>query len=77
VTNCGNPLQVIDWPIPLNCGPKEVKVAVNFCGVNFADVYHVQGQLLQTTVPYVMGLECTGKVVEIGSDVQYINVSKH
>ncbi|XP_054289408.1 synaptic vesicle membrane protein VAT-1 homolog isoform X1 [Macrosteles quadrilineatus] len=67
-------IKVMEWPLPSRCGPLQVRVAVSFCGVNFADVYHVQGRLLQTAVPYVMGLECAGKVLEIGTCVNHIDV---
>lgn len=52
-----------------------MRVAVEYCGVNFADVYHIQGQLVQCSTPYVLGLECAGKVSEIGSDIGDLHVS--
>lgn len=48
---------------------------MEYCGVNFADVYHIQGRLLQCSTPYVLGLECAGKVSEIGSDIEDLHVS--
>lgn len=66
---------MLDWPLPAKCTSKQIKVAVEYCGINFADVYHVFGRLLERPTPYVLGLECVGEITELGSDVKNFKVS--
>uniref|UniRef100_A0A1B6IQ36 Enoyl reductase (ER) domain-containing protein n=1 Tax=Homalodisca liturata TaxID=320908 RepID=A0A1B6IQ36_9HEMI len=67
-------IKVIEWPLMAKCAEHEVRVAVEFCGVNFADVYHMKGNVLQWPVPYVLGLESAGKVTQVGSAVRNLHV---
>lgn len=67
---------MIDWPIASKCDKDEVRVTVEYCGVNFADVYHIHGKLVLQPTPYILGLECAGKVSEIGSTVTEFKVSR-
>lgn len=69
VTAHGGPevleLRDVDVPVP---GPSDLLVAVDYAGVNFIDVYRRTGQ--QPTVPpFTAGLEGSGIVVEVGSEV--------
>jgi len=49
-------------------GEKDLLVAVAAAGVNFIDTYQRRG-LYPMTLPYIPGLEGSGTVLEIGSDV--------
>lgn len=61
--------------MPDKCSGNDIKVSVEYCGVNFADVYHALGKLIEKPTPYVMGLECVGEIVEMGSEVTDFKVS--
>ena len=62
----------VDDPVPKN---DEVLVRTKFSGVNYADLLSRQG--LYSWVPkrpYIMGLELSGEVEEIGNDVKNVEV---
>lgn len=67
-------VQIIEWSISNKCGRNEVRVAVEYCGINFADLYHIQGLLSGRQPPYILGIECSGQVTEVGSDVSDLQV---
>lgn len=67
-------LQVTDWPLPAKCSSNQVKIGVEYCGINFADVYHVFGRLMDKPAPYVLGLECVGEITELGTEVKGFKV---
>ncbi len=49
---------------------KSVKIKVNACGVNFADVLTVKGRYQERPrPPFSPGLEISGKIVSVGKDV--------
>ena len=62
-------LQVQPLPIPA-LGPKEVRVAVEACGLNFLDVFRAMGLVEEG----LLGEEFCGRVVEAGSEVATITV---
>ncbi len=46
------------------------------CGLNFADIYTRQGLVRnEPGPPFIMGLECSGLVVSVGSKVENLKVS--
>ncbi|XP_015211333.2 quinone oxidoreductase-like protein 2 [Lepisosteus oculatus] len=50
--------------------PAEVRVAVHFCGVNFADILVCQGLYQEKPpLPFIPGMEFSGCVVETGQNV--------
>lgn len=52
-------------------GPNEVRVAVHYAGVSFVDVLIASGGYqLKPPVPFIPGTECSGIVIEAGSDVR-------
>lgn len=55
----------VDEPKP---APNQVLVRVEAAGVNFIDTYQRNG-LYETELPYVLGLEGSGTVTEVGKDV--------
>jgi len=56
-----------------NPGPDELLVSVEAAGVNFIDIYHRRG-LYDMTPPFIPGLEGAGTVLELGPDVDGIEV---
>jgi NADPH2:quinone reductase len=69
VTANGGPevLEVQQRPVP-KVGPDQLLVEVAASGVNFKDVYQRQG-IYPTPTPFVLGEECAGRVLAVGSDV--------
>lgn len=65
-------LRLAERPTP-DVGPREVLVATAFAGVNFADVLMRQG-LSNSGYPLVPGVEGSGVVVALGSDVSEVRV---
>ena len=62
--------EVMEWrelpdPTP---GPGELLVEVAAAGLNYIDTYHRSG-LYQVALPYMLGLEGAGTVIEVGADV--------
>lgn len=43
----------------------KIEVKVEFCGMNFADLYTRQG-LMPKQCPFILGMECSGIVHRIG-----------
>src|ERR1700680_3325443 len=61
-------LTLVDIPAP-KPKPNEVVVKVVAAGVNFIDVYIREGRY-PSPLPFIMGLEASGIVSEIGADVK-------
>jgi scyllo-inosose 3-dehydrogenase len=73
-------LKVRDWPDP-SPGPKEVVLAVQACGVCGSDMHFYETDkddyILYpglTKFPTILGHEFSGKVVEVGSEVELLKV---
>jgi hypothetical protein len=73
-------LEVRDWPDP-SPGPKEVVLAVQACGVCGSDMHFYETDkddyILYpglTKFPTILGHEFSGKVVEVGSEVELLKV---
>ncbi|XP_074245639.1 quinone oxidoreductase-like protein 2 isoform X2 [Saimiri boliviensis] len=63
----------IEEVAPRPVGPHEVRVDVNFCGVNFADILVCRGQYQEKPhLPFTPGLEFSGTVLETGTDVSTV-----
>jgi len=65
-------LSVVDLPVPI-CGPDQIVVKVHAAGVNFIDTYQRSG-LYTVPLPFVLGREGSGEVVEVGTNVTHISV---
>ena len=65
-------LSVVDLPVPV-CGPQQLLVEIAYSGVNFIDIYQRQG-IYPMPSPYVPGLEGSGVVNEVGSEVSGFKV---
>lgn len=60
--------------IPASCQEQDVEVSVNYCAVNFADLYSRQGLIPHIKFPHILGLECVGTVQNVGSQVENLEV---
>jgi len=65
-------VQIRDIPEPVT-GPTQVKIAVKAAGICGTDI-HIYDDEYPSRPPVVLGHECTGQVVEIGSDVTEIGI---
>ncbi|CAN5359279.1 hypothetical protein BH23ACT3_BH23ACT3_03000 [soil metagenome] len=62
-------LRVVERESPV-LGPRQVRVDVAACGVNYVDGLFVQGAYqIKPPLPFVPGMEAVGTVVELGADV--------
>ena len=63
----------IDRP---GCGDYQLLVEVKSCGLNFADLLMMKGTYQDTPpLPFTPGLECAGKVVEVGRNISGIKIA--
>ncbi|XP_069336361.1 quinone oxidoreductase-like protein 2 isoform X1 [Eulemur rufifrons] len=63
----------IEEVAPSPVGPREVRVDVHFCGVNFADILVCRGQYQERPhLPFTPGMEFSGTVLETGTDVNTV-----
>ena len=63
-----------DWAVAAP-GADQVKVDVSACGLNFADLLMIKGDYQDTPpYPFVPGMEISGEIIEIGSDVHDFKV---
>src|SRR5258708_21032833 len=67
-------VRVVDLPEPPAPGAGEVKVAVQFSPLNLHDLVLVSGALIQPPLPLVLGNEGIGRIVEVGSGVDTVEV---
>src|SRR6266481_1361102 len=77
ITQFGDPsdvVRVVDLPEPPAPGAGEVKVAVEYSPLNLHDLVLVTGQLLRPPLPLVLGNEGIGRIVEVGSGVDTVQV---
>jgi NADPH:quinone reductase-like Zn-dependent oxidoreductase len=77
IAQFGNPadvVRVVDLPEPPAPGVGEVKVAVELSPLNLHDLVLVTGQLLRPPLPRVLGNEGIGRIVEVGSGVDTVEV---
>jgi L-iditol 2-dehydrogenase len=65
-------LMVMDVDEP-QCGSKQVKVEIAYCGVCGTDL-HVMHDTFRNYPPVILGHEFSGTVVEVGSEVETVSV---
>jgi NADPH:quinone reductase len=59
-----------DHPEPGALAPDRVRIAVRAASVNFPDVLVTRGEYqIKPELPFVLGNECAGDIVEVGSNV--------
>ena len=64
-----HPLQVQGAHKP-EPGPKQIRIAVNVCGVCHTDLHTVEGDLVLPKLPLTPGHQIVGKVDAVGEEVQ-------
>jgi propanol-preferring alcohol dehydrogenase len=62
------PLRLVDLPIP-KPGQKEILVKVSVCGACHTDLDEVEGRLMPTKFPIVLGHQVVGTVADVGKAV--------
>ncbi len=70
-------LALRDIDLPLEVGPRDVKIKIHTVGVCGSDVhYYTHGQIgpFKVDAPMVLGHEASGTVVELGSEVTNLRV---
>ncbi|MCX5495954.1 NAD(P)-dependent alcohol dehydrogenase [Kaistia dalseonensis] len=70
-------LSLRDIDLPLDLGPRDVKIAIHTVGVCGSDVhYYTHGRIgpFVVNAPMVLGHEAAGTVVEIGAEVKSLKV---
>ncbi len=56
----------VDVPAP---GPGQARIRHHYAGLNFIDTYHRSGLYPQPSLPFVLGAEGSGEVLEVGPGV--------
>ena len=64
-------LEIRESPVPV-CGPEDVLVQIDYCGICGSDVhlYSIGEPKFPDIYPYILGHECAGTVVEVGKNVK-------
>ncbi|MEI9850912.1 MAG: NAD(P)-dependent alcohol dehydrogenase [Sphingomonas sp.] len=58
------------WPLERrDPGPRDVEIAIDYCGVCHSDIHTVRGEWGAQNWPFVPGHEIVGHVVGVGADV--------
>ncbi|NIZ14795.1 NADPH:quinone oxidoreductase family protein, partial [Phaeobacter sp. HF9A] len=53
----------------------QILVEIHACGLNFADLLMIDGRYQDTpALPFTPGLECAGRVIEVGSQISNFNI---
>jgi NADPH:quinone reductase len=68
-------LALLDRPEPV-AGPGEVSIAVDFAGVNYAEVLFRRGIIPDLPLPFTPGLEVAGRVKAVGAGVSDFRVGQ-
>ena len=68
VTKPGNPFKLVERPIP-EAGPRQVRVAVEACGICHSDSFVQLGHFPDVVYPRVPGHEVVGRVDAVGEGV--------
>lgn len=57
-----------------NVGPKDVRIAIDFCGICHSDIHQARDEWGRSVYPMVPGHEIVGRVSEVGSAVTQLRV---
>ena len=60
-----DPLEMIDLPDPIP-GPKQILIKISACGVCHTELDEIEGRLMPTTFPIILGHEVVGRVEDMG-----------
>ena len=66
---------LVNLPVPI-CGDEEILVKVLLAGINYLDIYTREG-IRGGPLPFILGSEGAGEIVEIGSKVSNLSVGDH
>jgi alcohol dehydrogenase, propanol-preferring len=69
LTQAKRPLEWLQVPRP-NCGPDQVLIRVEACGVCRTDLHVLDGELSEPKLPLILGHQIVGEVVERGAEVK-------
>ncbi|MEU2928214.1 alcohol dehydrogenase [Streptomyces sp. NPDC007251] len=69
VTTAGGPFELVEREVP-QPGPRQVRIAVEACGVCHSDTFFVNAGLPGVTFPVVAGHEIAGRVEALGEGAQ-------
>lgn len=70
------PPAILNWEVEA-VGSNQVRIRIESCGLNFADLLMLEGKYQDTpALPFVPGLEVAGVVEQIGDDVRSIRVGQ-
>ncbi|MBV9862180.1 MAG: NADPH:quinone oxidoreductase family protein [Alphaproteobacteria bacterium] len=74
----GGPESLVLEEVPSRpVGPRDVRIRVRACGLNFADTLMIAGKYqVKPEFPFTPGLEVAGEVVEIGAKVTPLRVGQ-
>lgn len=53
-----------------DCGPRQVRLAIEACGVCRTDLHIVDAELKDPVLPLIPGHEIVGRIVQVGRDVE-------
>ncbi len=68
-----NPLAFEDVPTPI-AGPREIRIAVQVCGVCHTDLHTVEGEIALPKLPVVPGHQVVGVVDQVGAGVSQFRI---
>ena len=77
VTELGGPEVLIseDYELPTNLPDTQVRIKQTSIGLNYIDTYHRTGVYpLPMKLPFCLGLEAAGEIIEIGNNVKDLKV---
>jgi uncharacterized zinc-type alcohol dehydrogenase-like protein len=57
-------------------GRRDVKIAIEFCGICHSDIHFARNEWGMTTFPCVPGHEIVGRAVKVGDDVKKVKVGQ-
>jgi uncharacterized zinc-type alcohol dehydrogenase-like protein len=57
-------------------GPKDVQIAIEFCGVCHTDIHYARNDWGTTTYPVVPGHEIVGKITALGAEIKHLKVNQ-
>ena len=61
---------------PPTCGPEQVRIAIEACGVCRTDLHIVDAELKDPVLPLIPGHEIVGRIVQVGRDVDGLAVGQ-
>jgi len=77
ISEIGGPdvLKYVDYNIPKELKPKDIRIKQNTIGINFIDIYHRSGVYpLPSSLPVCPGLEAAGEIIEVGKNVNNFQI---